>query len=74
MGEGRGEGLRSSTPISHPLLTRFLEEVQVTAQLDHPGIVAVHELGLDAAGRPYFTMKLVKGRDLSRIFELARAE
>jgi serine/threonine protein kinase len=27
------------------------------------GQVAVHELGLDAAGRPYFTMKLVKGRD-----------
>jgi len=48
--------------------------VQVTAQLDHPGIVAVHELGLDAAGRAYFTMKLVKGRDLGRIFELARAE
>src|SRR5258708_2949683 len=67
MGEGRGEGI----PTSHPLLTRFLEEVQVTAQLDHPGIVAVHELGLDVAGQPYFTMKLVKGRDLSRIFEMA---
>ena len=49
-----------------PLLTRFMEEVQVTAQLDHPGIVAVHELGLDAAGRPYFTMKLVKGKGLKQ--------
>jgi serine/threonine protein kinase len=67
MRAGRGEGLRGSTPISHPLLTRFLEEVQVTAHLDHPGIVAVHELGLDAAGRPYFTIKLVKGLDLGRI-------
>ncbi len=51
-------------------LGRFLEEAQVTSQLDHPGIVPVHELGLDALGRVYFTMKLVKGRDLRTIFEL----
>jgi WD40 repeat protein/serine/threonine protein kinase len=55
-------------------LARFLEEAQVTAQLDHPGIVPVHEVGLDDQGRPFFTMKLVKGRDLDEIFELARAE
>jgi len=53
-------------------LSRFLEEAQVTGQLDHPGIVPVHELGLDADGRAYFTMKLVKGRDLRAIFELAQ--
>ena len=41
-------------------LARFLEEAQVTGQLDHPGIVPVHELGLDSNGRVYFTMKLVK--------------
>jgi formylglycine-generating enzyme required for sulfatase activity/serine/threonine protein kinase len=52
-------------------LTRFLEEAQVTGQLDHPGIVPVHELGLDADGRVYFTMKLVEGRDLQAIFQLA---
>ncbi len=51
-------------------LARFLEEAQVTGQLDHPGIVPVHELGLDPKGRIFFTMKLVKGRDLKRIFEL----
>ncbi|MGQ0553030.1 MAG: WD40 repeat domain-containing serine/threonine protein kinase [Planctomycetota bacterium] len=54
------------------LLVRFLEEAQITGQLDHPGIVPVHELGLDAQGRVYFTMRLVKGRDLSTIYELAR--
>ena len=47
---------------------RFLEEAQVTGQLDHPGIVPVHELGLDSEGRVYFTMKLVKGEDLRSIF------
>ena len=56
----------------HPsLLARFLEEAQVTGQLDHPGIVPVHELGLDEQGQVYFTMRLVHGRDLESIFDLA---
>ena len=42
-------------------------------QLDHPGIVPVHELGLDAQGRVYFTMRLVKGRDLKRDLRARRA-
>jgi len=50
-------------------LRRFLAEAQVTAQLDHPGVVAVHDLGVDELGRPYFTMRLVAGDDLGRIFE-----
>ncbi len=33
----------------------------------------VHELGLDAAGRVYFTMKLVKGEDLKAVFEHVHA-
>jgi serine/threonine protein kinase/WD40 repeat protein len=53
-------------------LARFLEEAQVTAQLDHPGIVAVHDLGVDEAGHLFFTMKLVKGRDLGKVIEQAR--
>ena len=51
---------------------RFLEEAQITAQLDHPGIVPVHEVGMDAEGRLFFAMKLVRGRDLRTILELAR--
>jgi WD40 repeat protein/tRNA A-37 threonylcarbamoyl transferase component Bud32 len=53
---------------------RFLEEAQVTAQLDHPGVVPVHELGVDEEGRVFFTMKLVKGRTLVEIFERVRGE
>jgi serine/threonine protein kinase/formylglycine-generating enzyme required for sulfatase activity len=51
---------------------RFLAEAQVTAQLDHPGIVPVHELGIAAGDQLYFTMPLVKGRSLSEVFALAR--
>jgi formylglycine-generating enzyme required for sulfatase activity len=63
----------AGTPaVGGKVLGRFLEEAQVTGQLDHPGIVPVHELGLDEQGRVYFTMRLVAGRDLEGIFELVR--
>ena len=49
------------------LLARFVEEAQVNAQLEHPNIVPVHDLGLDPSGRAYFSMKLVRGRSLEDI-------
>lgn len=57
--------------VSRQLLARFVEEAQVTAQLEHPNIVPVHDLGLDPDGRAYFSMKLVRGRSLEDIL-LAR--
>ncbi|MHC5038294.1 MAG: protein kinase domain-containing protein, partial [Planctomycetota bacterium] len=48
---------------------RFVEEAQVTGQLEHPNIVPVHELGLDPEGKVYFTMKLVKGESLDTIID-----
>ena len=54
--------------MAHQFLGRFLEEAQVTSQLDHPGVVPVHDVGLDAAGRVWFTMRQVKGRTASEVF------
>jgi len=51
------------------VLSRFVEEAQIGGQLQHPGIVPVYELGLMADERPYFTMKLVKGRTLSSLLD-----
>jgi serine/threonine-protein kinase len=63
------------TPTDARALARFLEEAQVTGQLDHPGIVPVHELGLDEQGRVFFTMKLVRGQTLKQVFDaLSRGE
>jgi serine/threonine protein kinase len=53
--------------IPRQLLARFVEEAQVNAQLEHPNIVPVHDLGLDPSGRAYFSMKLVRGRSLEEI-------
>ncbi|MGE3854221.1 MAG: protein kinase, partial [Planctomycetota bacterium] len=45
-------------------LSRFLEEGQITGQLEHPNVPPVHEIGVDSHGRLFFTMKLVRGRSL----------
>lgn len=43
---------------------RFLLEAQAAARLSHPGIVAVHESGRDAAGRLWIAMAFVEGEPL----------
>jgi tetratricopeptide (TPR) repeat protein len=51
------------------LIRRFVMEARIAGQLQHPGTVPVHELGDLADGRPYFAMKLVKGRTLAEILK-----
>lgn len=63
----------SVEPGQERMLGRFIEEAQVTGQLDHPGIVPVHELGIDERGRTYFTMQLVRGRDLEALFKVVHS-
>ena len=43
--------------------SRFLYEAKITAQLEHPGIVPVYEMGEGEA--PYYTMRFVRGKTLS---------
>ena len=43
---------------------RFIEEAQIGGQLQHPGVVPVYDIGRFGE-RPFFTMKLVKGRTLA---------
>ena len=47
----------------------FLREAQITAQLDHPNIVPVHDVGVDMAGNLHFSMKLVEGQTLRAYVE-----
>ena len=49
------------------MVQRFVEEAQIGGQLQHPGVVPVYEMGLDAKMRPYFAMKLVNGRTFSAL-------
>jgi serine/threonine protein kinase len=49
---------------------RFVEEAQITGQLEHPNIVPVYELGVDEQNQPFYTMKFVRGTSLRKILEL----
>ena len=54
--------------------SRFLAEAHVTAGLQHPGIVAVHDRGELADRRLWFTMKEVRGRTLGRVIDEVHAQ
>ncbi len=43
---------------------RMAREARITAQLEHPGIVAVYDAGQDPDGRPWYAMRLIRGRSL----------
>ncbi|MCH2207432.1 MAG: protein kinase [Lentisphaerales bacterium] len=46
---------------------RFVYEARITALLQHPNIVPVHDIGINNDGEPYFTMKLIQGDNLKKI-------
>ena len=54
-------------------VARFVREAQITARLQHPGVVPVYRLGRMDDGRPYFTMREVHGRTLTELINDAHA-
>jgi serine/threonine-protein kinase len=46
------------------LRRRFVREAEITARLEHPGIVPVHGLVHDAAGQPCYAMRFIEGESL----------
>jgi serine/threonine-protein kinase len=61
--------IRSADLASEDELRRFQNEAEAVAQLDHPGIVPIIEIG-EHEGQKYFSMKLIAGRGL----DAAKAE
>jgi WD40 repeat protein len=47
------------------LRQRFLDEARITGQLEHPGIVPVHDLAREDDSSPCYTMRLINGRSLN---------
>ncbi|MEO1337271.1 MAG: serine/threonine-protein kinase, partial [Myxococcota bacterium] len=50
----------------------FLTEAKVTAQLDHPNIVQIFELGQDENGQYFIAMELVNGVNLRQLLTMAK--
>lgn len=48
------------------LTDRLSREARVLARLEHPGIVAVHDVGILGDGRPFYVMRLVRGTNLAQ--------
>ncbi|WP_437607317.1 bifunctional serine/threonine-protein kinase/formylglycine-generating enzyme family protein [Sorangium sp. So ce834] len=65
--------LRRDVGDAERVRARFLEEAKLTAGLQHPGIVAVHDGGRLDDGRLWYTMPEVRGRTLREIIDEAHA-
>jgi len=73
---GRAMAMKIASPriqADEEQLHRFVEEAQVTAQLQHPGVVPVHELGRLPDGRVFFTMKEIRGATLGQRIDSVHA-
>ncbi|APR82960.1 Putative serine/threonine-protein kinase pknH [Minicystis rosea] len=64
--------LRDGMGMAPDVIERFLAEASVTARLEHPNVVPVHDIGQFPNGQPYYTMRVVKQRSLQDV--LASAE
>ena len=52
---------------------RFIEEAQITSQLEHPNMLPVHDFGINEDGDVFFTMQYVRSHDtLGEIVERLR--
>lgn len=52
-----------------PASARFIEEAQITGQLQHPGIPPIYFVGKLDDGRPFLAMKLIKGHTLLELLK-----
>src|SRR5579859_7770361 len=48
-------------------LRRFEREIRITARLEHPSIVPVHDAGESGGGAPFYVMRKVSGRPLEKL-------
>ncbi|MBU6450621.1 MAG: serine/threonine protein kinase [Cyanobacteria bacterium REEB67] len=61
--------LLSGRKVTPELWTRFQKEAKVLARLDHPGIVKIHNMGVDGGLTPYYVMDLLSGESLADLIK-----
>ena len=54
-------------------VAQFIQEVQTTGQLEHPGIVPIYDVDRDEEDRYFFVMKHVQGETLEQIIARLKA-
>jgi formylglycine-generating enzyme required for sulfatase activity len=63
----REVAIKELTKRSEIAEARFFREALITARLEHPGIVPIHEAGCWPDGTPFYVMKLVAGRSIKEL-------
>lgn len=61
--------LRGENKSKLPDIERFIREARATANIEHPNVIPVHEMGMMDGVGVYFTMKKVKGDNLNTVIE-----
>ena len=56
----------SADNLSGEAWSRFQQEAQTLARLNHPGIVGIHNMGIDKEQCPYYVMDLLPGETLDQ--------
>jgi len=69
---GRTVAIKELLVPSAELAARFQRELALTARLQHPSIVSIHDGGTWSNGEPFYVMRLVSGEPLDRV--IARSE
>jgi hypothetical protein len=64
---GRVVALKEALATDPESLERFARETRITARLEHPSIVPVHDGGKGPNGMPYYVMRKIEGRPLERL-------
>lgn len=64
---GRTVAFKVGRDPSPEFLRRFESEARITAELEHPSVPPVFDLGQLVDGRAYYTMRLVDGRNLRAV-------
>jgi eukaryotic-like serine/threonine-protein kinase len=54
-------------------IARFVREARVQGWLEHPAVVPVHDIAVDADGRPFFVMKRLAGTEMSELLDRMRS-
>ena len=61
--------IKTAGQFSRENVLRFVDEAQLTGQLQHPNIVPVYEIALDEQDEVFYTMKYVKGITLDDVLK-----
>lgn len=64
--------LRRDYGLRDELHQRFYREICIQGQLEHPSMVPVYDVGVDAMGLPFFTMRHLRGQTLEAILQAVR--